>query len=75
MSLTLSLINHIETPVGRSVIDKIIPAAVFLGQRLLLRFDTLLSPNLCAEYGMKDDTLLCYKIDESDNIFKSLKLK
>lgn len=57
------------------MIHKIIPAVTFLRKRILLRFDTLLSPTLCAEYGMKDDTLFCYDLNKSDTVFRSLKLK
>lgn len=60
---------------GAAIIERIIPAVTFLAERIMLRFDTLLSPGLCAAHNMEDDTLLCYNLDESDNVFKSLKLK
>lgn len=47
----------------------------YLAEQITLRFDTLLSPGLCAAHNMQDDTLLCYNLDESDNVFTSLKLK
>ena len=34
-----------------------------------------LSPSLCAEHDMSDDTLLCHKLGKSDSVFASLKLK
>ena len=64
-----------ETPIGHNVIEKIIPAVTFLANQITLRFDTLLSPSICAQHNMKDDTLLCHNLRESDSVFRSLRLK
>ena len=64
-----------ETPIGHNVIEKIIPAVTFLANQITLRFDTLLSPSICAQHNMKDDTLLCHNLRESDSVFSSLRLK
>ena len=73
--LSTSAPSSKETPVGHAVIGRIVPAVAFLAERITLRFDTLLSPSLCAEHDMSDDTLLCHKLGKSDSVFASLKLK
>ena len=60
---------------GYNIIEKIIPTLTFLADRIQLQFDTLLSPSICTQHNMKDDTLLCHNLRESDSVFKLLKLK
>lgn len=69
--------DSIETHAGQIVIQRVIPAAAALSQNLQLTFETLVSRESLVEIGMEvgSSSLKCASLEQSDNVFGSLKLK